>query len=140
MFHVLSDAARAQDCCSCLTSAHGRLHRLLETKNLAVVLGGVSFGVLLEQERRDIAASDRIESLVREQFDAARCVEDVSNVDLLPFGLELRVSAKRAGGAAERQYACVIDPNFARLAGIRNRLLAELVVARNLVVFGAGEL
>jgi hypothetical protein len=47
----------------------------------------MGFGVLLQQERRDLAVADREEGLVGEQLDSTGGVEDVGDVDLLALGL-----------------------------------------------------
>ena len=106
------------------------------------ILGRDGFRVLLQQERRDraLVAADRIEGLIGEQLDAARGVEHIGHVDLLALGLEVGVGAERAGGAAERLDAFAVDPDLAGLARIGDRLLAELVLALDLVVVDALEL
>ena len=116
------------------------LTRVVEAQHLAVDLGGIGFRILLQQERRDLAACDREEGLVGEQLDAARGVEDVGDVDLLALGLEVGVGAERAGRAGERQDAFVVDPDLAGLARVGDRLLAELVLAGDFVVLGARKL
>ena len=70
-------------------------------------------GVLLKQERRDFAAADGKEGLIGEQLDAALGVEDVGDGDLLAFGLQVDISAERAGGTAEGCDTLAIDPELA---------------------------
>ena len=47
-------------------------------------------------------------------------------LSFFPLVFEIRVSAERAGGAAERKNTGVIDPYFAGFAGIGIGFLAEL--------------
>src|SRR6202008_1938067 len=73
--------------CSRLASTDRGLHRIVKAQHLAVDLGGIGLRILLQEKRRDVAAGDREEGLVGEQLDAARGIEDVSDVDLLALGL-----------------------------------------------------
>ena len=83
---VVPAAAQAQRY-SRLASVDRRLHRVLKSKHLAIVLGRMGLGVLLQEERRDLAATCREERLVGEQLDAAGGIEDVSHIDFLALGL-----------------------------------------------------
>src|SRR3954452_1006805 len=84
--------------CSRLPPADRRLYRVVEAEHLAADLGGIGFGILLQQERRNLAIADREESLVCEQLDAAGGIEDVGDVDLLALGLVVCIGAERAAG------------------------------------------
>ena len=86
----------------------------------------MGLGVLLEQERRDFAAADGKEGLIGEQLDAALGVEDIGDGDLLAFGLQVDISAERAGGTAEGCDTLAIDPELAGLARLADRLLAKV--------------
>src|SRR4051812_33504106 len=123
------------------TSADNGFEGVIEAEHLAVDLGGIGLGVLLEQERRDLGLVGRHREvgLVGEQLDAAAGVEDIGDVDLLALGLAVGIGAERAGGARERLDAFAVDPDLTGLARIGDRPLAELVGAGHFVVFGALE-
>ena len=116
------------------------LHRVVEAEHLAADLGRIGFGVLLQQERSDIAIADREEGLVGEQLDAARGVEDVGDVDLLALGLEVGIGAERAAADANGKMPASSTQTSPALRGIGDRLLAEGVFAGNFVVLGARKL
>src|SRR5258708_2205662 len=124
-------AARAEGQCSPRsTSAHGRLERLVEIQHFAVDLRGVGLGILLQEKRRDLAlvGGHREEGLVGKQFDAARGIEHVGDVDLLAFGFHVGLGAEHAGGAAERLVDAAVYPAVGWIARDETRYTTEIVL------------